>query len=339
MVATRLWSSRNQKSNDQDNMASDSLEQTFGGYTVKQRLREEVESPFRTFRLFFFGASLASAIVAFYFSLLTLGKAYTGGFTDAPPIPEALQSVGINMAAIAICAGITLRDYQAKQADLARIRQGGALASLVVERVTSIADPVSENKEDGGSAVLPPSLLQTPRTTLLDCRRKFRILIAAGGPEYLQALCRSLTADQLTDRNTLPEAMAAADLLLVPVLLQPTSSSPSDFRVGDTSTCWMETQPVTENDRNLDVNRANAVVAFPRGPVAWADVLKPEIETAVGQGFDVSERGITLLLKKNGKILRRATGQPQWSGLLGTLQEVLDKNFGMPGDDEIYEQE
>jgi hypothetical protein len=49
-------------------MANDDLEKTFGGYTAKQRLREEVESPFRTFRVYFFGCSTFSAFVALYFS-------------------------------------------------------------------------------------------------------------------------------------------------------------------------------------------------------------------------------------------------------------------------------
>ena len=48
------------------------LEQKFGGYTAKQRLREEVESPFRTVRLFFFGSSTGSALTALYFSLINV---------------------------------------------------------------------------------------------------------------------------------------------------------------------------------------------------------------------------------------------------------------------------
>ena len=42
----------------------DDLGEKFGGYTVKQRLREEVESPFRKVRLAFFGSSAASAAIA-----------------------------------------------------------------------------------------------------------------------------------------------------------------------------------------------------------------------------------------------------------------------------------
>lgn len=48
----------------------DSLSEKIGGFTTKQRLREEVESPFRKVRLAFFSFSGLSAFVAFYFSAL-----------------------------------------------------------------------------------------------------------------------------------------------------------------------------------------------------------------------------------------------------------------------------
>ena len=51
----------------------------FGGYTAKQRMREEIESPFRKLRLIFFGASTGSALLALYFSILNVAKAATGG--------------------------------------------------------------------------------------------------------------------------------------------------------------------------------------------------------------------------------------------------------------------
>uniref|UniRef100_A0A7S3LGB6 Uncharacterized protein n=1 Tax=Amphora coffeiformis TaxID=265554 RepID=A0A7S3LGB6_9STRA len=291
----------------------DELEKTFGGYTAKQRLREEVESPFRTFRLFFFGSSTGSALVALYFSFLTVAKA-TAGYGDAPPLDDALQSVGINVIALLVCGGLTYRDWKAGEVNLARIKQGGALAKLVVER--------QDNKD---------------LATLSDYRRNSRVLLAAGGREYIAELCRSLNADQLNDSNIYPAAMAAADVILVPVLLEKADAEAT--RVGDTAGCWMSTKGIEGRDRNFDVSKAQSVVGFPRGPAAWADVMEPEVNTAAGQGFDVLEKGITLILKKNGKILRRATGQPQWGGLLGTMDVMDGTKFGMPGDDEIYGKE
>jgi hypothetical protein len=264
--------------------------------------------------LFFFGSSTGSAFVALYFSLLNLAKSVSG-FSDAVPVDDALQSVGINIAALIFCGAVTYRDWKAGEANLARIKQGGALAKLIVER--------QENKGEIG--------------TLSDYRRTNRVIIAAGGKDYINELCRSLNANQLSDENTYPSAMYAADLILVPVLLE--RADKDDTRVGDTAACWLATEPVEGRDTEFDVSKAASVVAFPRGPAAWAEVMTPEVNTATSQGFDVLEKGITLILKKNGKILRRATGQPQWAGLLGTMEVMDGSKFGMPGDDEIYGKE
>jgi hypothetical protein len=53
-----------------NNNADDNLGEKFGGFTTKQRLREEIESPFRKVRLAFFSFSSVSAFVALYFSAL-----------------------------------------------------------------------------------------------------------------------------------------------------------------------------------------------------------------------------------------------------------------------------
>jgi len=263
------------------------LQRTFGGYTVKQRLREEIESPFRAVRLLFFGASSVSALLALYFSVTNMIKANMG-YESGPSMEDAVQSTAINVAALAICAFITYRDYQAGQASLARIAKGGALAKLIVNSST-------------GS-----------KTTLKDYRRVARVLICAGGPEYIATLANSLQGTK-----QLTELLVEADIVLVPVLLQDDAS-----RVGDTKMAWPGEQP--------------AAVAFPMAVTQWMDYLSSEVSTASSQGFDVMNKGLTIIVKKNGRILRRATGQPQFGALLETMEVMDGSKFGMPGDDEKY---
>ncbi len=88
------------------------LGQKFGGYTVKQRLREEVESPFRKVRFLFFLSSTGSALTALYFSALSALKASMGGYADAMPLDEALLNCGINLGGAVLCAFLAYRDYQ-----------------------------------------------------------------------------------------------------------------------------------------------------------------------------------------------------------------------------------
>lgn len=290
---------------------------TQGGYTLKQRLREEIDSPFRKVRLAFFGASFASALIASYFSALSTIKAVAGGYSDAMPLDEALTSDAINLGAVIACGFLTYRDYKAGQANLEKIARAGKLASLVVEPAALQADKKRRLVE------------------LKSYRRISRVLIAAGGRDYISSLAKSLTSDQLKDTNILPEKLVEVDVVIIPVLLEKQNQN---IVVGDTRAFWREgvEATVTENDRNFDTNRANDVISFPQGPNAWKDYLDSEIETASTQGFDVLQKGITLTVKKNGKILRRATGQPPLGELIGTMEIMDGSKFGMPGDSERY---
>jgi hypothetical protein len=286
---------------------------TTGGYTVKQRLREEVDSPFRKVRLLFFGSSAGSALTALYFSALATYKAAAGGYSDAQPLDEALTSDAINIVAAIICGFLAFREYQAGESNLERIARGGKLASLVVE----------------------PAIKGERRRSLSDYRRAYRVLIAAGGEEYISKLARSLTTDELKDTNIIPEKLQETDVIVVPVLLTTTSASGAVV-LSDTQDFWKNVKPIMDQDRNFDISRADSVVAFPKGQGAWAEYLQSEIETAAGQGFDVMEKGITLTVKKNGRILRRATGLPRWGDLIGTMEVMDGSRFGMPGDSERY---
>jgi len=286
-------------------------QKTFGGYTVKQRLREEVESPFRKVRFLFFAGSTGSALTALYFSALNTIKAVVGGYQDAMPLDEALTSDAINIGAAIVCGYLAYRDYQAGQANLERIARGGKLASLIVEPAA------------GGN-----------RLTMANYRRGFRVLIAAGGAEYIQKLARSLAADQLKDTNIIPEKLQESDVIVVPVLLQRSGSG--EITATDTTNAWNSVEPIPEEDRNFDITRANNVISFPRGTRLWTEYLESDIKTATEQGFDVMEKGITLTVKKNGKILRRATGLPPWGDLIGTMEVLDGSRFGMPGDSEKY---
>ena len=209
--------------------------------------------------------------------------------------------------AVLACAAITWNDYQAGEKNLERIAQGGRLAKLVVS----------------------PATAPTKRRTLTEYRRGNRVAICVGGEQYVQTLARSLSADQRADENTLAAQIDAVDLVVVPALVDASGA------VNDVSACWRSTT-ADEGDRNFDLERSANVIAFPRGAQAWETYLKQELETARSQGFDPVEKGLVIVVKKNGRVLRRLTGQPPWSSLVGTMEVADGSKFGMPGDDERY---
>lgn len=277
------------------------LAEASNGYTVKQRLREEIESPFRKVRLAFFAFSSASAFVAFYFSALAALKANIGGYDDVLPLDEALVQVAINAGGALGFGALAIREVKVGQANLERIAKGGLLARLVVE----------------------PAIEEESKRTLKDYRRTSRVVIAAGGSEYIRSLAMSLCSDQLADNNIY------VDIVVVPVLLD------EDFNVVETKAAWRSSQP-GDSDRNFDSSRADGVVAFPSVLGMWQQYLDSDIKTAQGQGFDVLQKGITITVKKNGRILRRATGLPPFGDYIGAMEVADGSKFGMPGDSERY---
>jgi hypothetical protein len=119
------------------------------------------------------------------------------------------------------------------------------------------------------------------------------------------------------------------DTIIVPVLLN------KNGEAVDSKNAWRNAKP-SVTDRNFDNTRADNILAFPTSFMNWNQYLKSDIETAQSQGFDVLTKGITITVKKNGKILRRATGLPPYGDFIG-MMEVADGKSGMPGDSEIYD--
>lgn len=277
--SVRLSSTPNKNNNGNNN--DPSIAEKLGGFTVKQRLREEVESPFRKVRLAFFSFSAASASVALYFSALAALKAIIGGYADAIPLEDALQTCAINAAGVVGLGALAISEANAGQANLERIAKGGLLARLEVE-------PASSSSGGGNPG----------RRALGDYRRASRVVIAAGGAGYVSRLAMSLCSDQLSDANTIPSALAGVDTIVVPVLLD------GKCQAVDARDAWRNATP-GPGDRNFDASRADEIVAFPAGFASWNQYLKSDVETARKQGFDVLEKGITITVKKNGRILRR----------------------------------
>ena len=257
--------------------------------------------------LVFFGFSSASAALALYFSLTVALKAKIGGYENVIPLDEALVQVAINAAGALGFAALTVRELDVGKKNLERIAKGGLLARLVVQ----------------------PAMEESSKKTLKEYRREKRVVIAAGGKDYINRLAMSLCSDQLADENTLPQSLAGVDVVIVPVLLN------NDFKAVETMTPWTNAE-ASETDRKFDSTRANQVVAFPAEFNNWNEYLKYDVETAKGQGFDVLEKGITITVKKNGRILRRATGLPPFGDFIGAMEVADGSRFGMPGDSEKY---
>ena len=177
---------------------------------AEQRLIEEFKTPFRIVRIALFGFGTASSLVA---ALVATSKALAGGFADTPPLNnDPLSSIGVNVVAAGVCAALTWNDYQASEANWKRITKDLALANLQVMAALALAGLPAEGQT----------------TRLGDYRQDARVLICAGGADYITKLAMELGDDAAglpaggrtratTPRGMLAAALKAVGLIVVPV--------------------------------------------------------------------------------------------------------------------------
>lgn len=263
-------------------------------YTPKQLLREEIESPFRKVRQTLAGFSAVSASVATVIAGSRAAACAFGGVC-LQPLEEVLPNLAINIGVIGAAATSFWWDARAQRSKLARIARGGELAALQLTRAPSLAG--------GAPANLPMSAL----------RKETRVVIVAGGPDVYTAAVESARgcAQLLVDN----------EIVVVPILLdaQTAAVDPSGSAGGALAT---ELEMLGEAT-------ADSPFALTRGPAAWDSWLRTEVATARKQGFDAAALGLTLAVKKSGKIARRSTRVPNWREFAEELA-LADRNFGMP---------
>ncbi|XP_068658063.1 protein LOW PSII ACCUMULATION 1, chloroplastic isoform X2 [Aristolochia californica] len=144
------------------------------------RIRSEVLSPFRSVRMFFYLAFIASGSLGGLISTTQLIAALSSP-SKGGAVPEILQSVGIDLAAVSIFAFLYLREQNAENAQLARLSREESLSNLKLR--------VDEKK------VIPVS----------DLRGIARLVILAGPSSYIIdsfRLCKSFT-ESLLERGVL----------------------------------------------------------------------------------------------------------------------------------------
>ena len=142
----------------------------------------------------------------------------------------------------------------------------------------------------------------------------------------MQTLARSLSADQRADENTLHGGVRSThvDLVVGPGARRRERGRERrvDASWNDAAACWRR-RPRTKATGTSTSSGPRTSLRSLAGRAGRETYLKQELETARSQGFDPVEKGLVIVVKKNGRVLRRLTGQPPWSSLVGTM-EVAD---------------
>lgn len=289
-------------------------------YTQRQLLKEETEAPFRNVRLYFYFALLAAAGLSSFICFTQLLAFYTGANTSTD-VDALYRNLGVNFIGIPILLYFWKRDVDDRNQRLQRIQRGGSLAGLKVKFDYFI---------DG------PKVLK-----LNEFRRnrgiEKRIVIVVAKKEQVR--------DSLQSSLSLSDALFGNDLLIVPIVLLETEKDSNDGNSNDGNSIRLVgfnldelTVTSTTDKTNIDTSKSSILAALDRSealkhivtPVGlsfWNDVLNKELQQATTQQTDALDKGLTIVIKKNGKVGTRRFGVPIWEGLVDDVE--MRKELGM----------
>ncbi len=320
------------------------------GFTEAQRLRAEVESPFAQVRLFVLPALFLAASIATYFAGTSLIAAAVGAREASP---SALTDLAIDLGAMGGTGYFWRRENLAREARLKRIAFGSRLAALRLSllepdasgalapaRRVSLSDLRRGRgqarrvvlicaAEDTLGAALGEACALAPRLAESDFVVVPLVASAAGGGGL------SL---RLPSLETLQSAATGAGAVPRPASQPAARASPESRPESGQESSWGSSGPAAKAQPALPWEDAAAdaeggwPVALPLSAAAeWRAALGADIEQAVAQtegkgqaerGAEgaLAARGLTIVLKKNGRVGTRRLGTPDWAALLADVE-------------------
>lgn len=157
-------------------------------YSNLTKMRSEAQAPFRTARMFVFGAFAANAALGLSIATLqAVTKAL--GAPSAPPLDQSLQNIGIDLGAALFFGYLYKKDAENREKQMARISREERLSALKCEL-------------SSGKVV-----------SLFDLRGFSRVVIAAGDADYCNASIAAAEAvrDPLLERGVLVIPLVLGD--------------------------------------------------------------------------------------------------------------------------------
>ena len=199
-----------------------------------------------------------------------------------PAADGTALNLAIDLGAMA-ATGFGLRnENQARESRLARLTQGANIAALRAQVLS-----------DGNAQFVRLADFRTGRGEA----RRVVIIVAE------EAALKATMADAADSAK----AIAAADLLAVPVLLLP----------GGKSRLASPLSLLAESGLASSFGPFSLAVPLEADLEAWQTALAQELQNARSQGGDAAgARGFTILLKKNGRVGTRRLGTPDWRNLV-----------------------
>ena len=257
-------------------------------YDGKTRLREEIEAPFAKLRTAAYPVLLAAAALATSTQLAATAKNRAITSQDA-------GNLAIDTLAIAATAFLWKTELDNRQKRLRRISAGARLAALRIRLF---------NASETGIRPIGDSSLSELRSGRVNNAR--RIVVVCAEQEALLQSCREACDEA--------PRLASVDIVIVPLSLTMNEDSKT-FRVEASSLGGIYEREKSDEPPQV------WPLALPLDAGAWQIAMESELSVALSQDSLALKRGITLVLKKNGRVGTRRLGLPDWRSLANDVEQ------------------
>jgi hypothetical protein len=283
-----------------------------------------------------------AAGIATYFSATSMLAAAVG---SRPASESGLTDLAIDLGAMAVTGYLWRRELDVRDSRLRRIAFGARLAAL---RVCLLVGGSSAEGEP-----LPPQL--GPYASLADMRRgrgqSRRVVIVCAPAEEIRTSMEAASG--------LISELLAADFLLVPLITtypagaSPRSAAPQleapslalvqqsagaalTSAVGSIGGAvaalavpagTVQTQPPLPWEEDAPNAAGSYPFALAQAARMWGEALGAELEAAAKQDSSARSRGLTIVLKKNGRVGTRRLGTPNWANLVADVRQREQAGF------------
>mmetsp|Transcript_23695 Transcript_23695/g.68107 ORF Transcript_23695/g.68107 Transcript_23695/m.68107 type:complete len:333 (+) Transcript_23695:89-1087(+) len=270
---------------------------------MRSKLVTESIAPWRTLRLFLYGAFGSGAFIG---GLINISGAVAGSNSPDFNLNTELLNVGIDFGAVALFAFLAKFDIDKQNELQSKVDQK-------IERKKEMKE-VSKSMKERESLLrsLPLEITvgnngETTEALVGDLQKgaKQHMIIVAGP--------RKACTDALIGANLLKMDFAMSNVLVVPYQTDVDKESRPSGGFAE--------KPIYERQ---------AYVAKPASD-DWADYIKAEMNDAVKQsGEQAKKEGIALVVASNGKVIRRGVGKVPWRQMVDQLQEEVNPSPESP---------
>lgn len=294
------------------------------------KLRAEATTPFRTIRLFIYGTFAFGASIGSLTAFTQL-LASANNQPDALPLNQALQNVGIDVTVVVASLGAFLFENKLAQATKENVakqyrRKEGGLSQEEEEkrekfmRDLSVTIRVGEKETD----------IKEANVGDLTKKANQHIVLVAGPQEFLN---EALVSARLSKQDTFIKGNA----MIVPLLCTANNrksgkgskdnENSNDVISNIVESKLQEKKGFSDGKEEFLLQKTKqlfakeAYVANPEvNKNQWLELAEKEFRDAEGQGNKkVRKEGVTIVMRKDGYIVRRGLGVPEWKDLVKYL--------------------